>query len=667
MYDFKPFAKLVNDQINLMQKTGALYVVEAEKNEVWDLYLSKFPEGTDPLYKERSVHDCNCCKHFVRSMGNVVAFVDNKVVSIWDLAATNAEYPFDLVAKELSEKVLASKIVSVYMKDTAKFGVVSSNQLNEDYSVTTWNHFHAELDKKFVSENCVSIVADLDAKAGVLRRSLEELTMDASDTVIDLIKSNSIYRGTEFKSYVQEFVNLKREYSKLNSDEAKSVFIWKNIHSNVTRFKNTLIGGLVENVSKGFDLETAVRMYESQAAPENYKRSKSIITPNMVKSAMKTIGELGIEESLHRRYAVLGDVSVNNVLFVNNDTRSKMEDAPTLTSMLMDEAKSSKVDVKSAMQVHVDYFMDNVLPKTDSMEMLFRTGHANNLMSVTAPSNADAPNILGWDNNFAWSYNGNVTDSIKDKVKRAGGNVESRFRVSLNWFNTDDLDIHVKEPDGNKIYYGNPCGKLDVDMNISNPVRDAVENIHWRNKPMDGIYEVMVNNFTRRESIDVGFNLQVEIDGRILDYSYNKVVSGTVSSLLIHIKDGMLMKVVKQKGIEENSASQAMWGINSEKFVPVNTLILSPNHWDDNNFGNKHWFFILKDCLNPDDTRGIYNEYLAKGINEHRKVFEILGDKLKCPYSPDQMSGLGFSSTKKDTVVVKVTNAKMTTLYEITF
>lgn len=41
---------------------------------------------------------------------------------------------------------------------------------------------------------------------------------------------------------------------------------------------------------------------------------------------------------------------------------------------------------------------------------------------------------------------------------------------------------------------------------------------------------------------------------------------------------------------------------------------------------------------------------------EHKRVFEALGSRAKAEYSDDQLSGLGFSSTSHNDVVVKVDN-----------
>lgn len=63
---------------------------------------------------------------------------------------------------------------------------------------------------------------------------------------------------------------------------------------------------------------------------------------------------------------------------------------------------------------------------------------------------------------------------------------------------------------------------------------------------------------------------------------------------------------------------------------------------------------MLDDCKNPEPVRGFFNEYLNSELTPHRKVFEVLADKMKTPYQEHQLSGLGFSSTMRNSVIVKV-------------
>ena len=69
--------------------------------------------------------------------------------------------------------------------------------------------------------------------------------------------------------------------------------------------------------------------------------------------------------------------------------------------------------------------------------------------------------------------------------------------------------------------------------------------------------------------------------------------------------------------------------------------------------GNKHHFFILDKCNADEAVNGFYNEFLRNDLNEHRKVFEVLSGKMRCPVGKESLSGLGFSSTKRDSVLAK--------------
>ena len=63
-----------------------LYVVDVDKNTLWEMYLGSFPEGTNPIFRERTEHDCSCCKNYIRDVGNVVAInKDGSFESIWDI------------------------------------------------------------------------------------------------------------------------------------------------------------------------------------------------------------------------------------------------------------------------------------------------------------------------------------------------------------------------------------------------------------------------------------------------------------------------------------------------------------------------------------------------------------------------------------------------------
>jgi len=118
------------------------------------------------------------------------------------------------------------------------------------------------------------------------------------------------------------------------------------------------------------------------------------------------------------------------------------------------------------------------------------------------------------------------------------------------------------------------------------------------------------------------------------------------------------------QSLDSNSSilSRDIWGVQTSKFQKVNMLTVSPNFWDEQTIGNKHYFFILDKCLNSDTSRGFYNEFLKEELMKQKRVFEALGDKLKVEHSDQQLSGVGFSTTNKTQIICRVTGTFSRTL-----
>lgn len=390
----------------------------------------------------------------------------------------------------------------------------------------------------------------------------------------------------------------------------------------------------------------------------------------MLEDAQKKITELGYLPSLERRYANADDITVNNILFSNKDTSKRIQGAASLFDELEKEVKSSPKKFDRVEEISIEKFIEDVLPTATEVEAYVENKHTPNFVSLVAPVNKDSKTMFKWDNNFSWAYSGNVTDSIvKQNVKNAGGKVDGDLRFSIQW-NEDgkdncDLDAHCKEAGGFEILYStaraprfSPTkGQLDVDIIHPNG-NVAVENITWadRKTMTNGTYRFFVNQYSG--SVKNGFRAEIEFDGNIysFDYPHPMRTGEDVVVAEVTLKNGEFK--IDEK-IPSNLSSKEVWGVASNTFVPVNVICYSPNYWDEQKgIGNKHYFFMLNGCVNPELPNAWYNEFLNNELYPaHRKVMEALGTKAHVLETDDQLSGLGFSSTLRNELVVKVKGA----------
>lgn len=660
--NYHDFVVALQKQLTKMAKTG-LFEVTLDKDQVWNHYLDSFPAGTNNLFRERREYDCNCCKQFIRDVGRVVTFVDGKRVTIWDIKVPGY---YQSVVDALSAMINTAPVGDQFLHFQAKVGTAQSNVMEEG-KVVTYNHFHAVLPQEVVKDHdgIASALSWSRSNVQVLERSLKELTTDAAETTLELNAQGSLYRGKEQIANVELFLELKNKYDALDA-AGKEAFVWtqglKLGHRG--KFRNSAIGTLLEDLSGGMDIEAAVKRWEAVMAPANYKRPTALVTEAMIKAAQTKVEELGLMDSLPRRYAVLEDLTVNNVLFADRNTQK----AANVFGDLLKDAKKPVKGPSNVEEISIEKFIRDVLPTATSIEALVENRHTGNFVSLIAPVYPDAPNMLKWDNNFSWSYNGEVTDSIKERVKTAGGNVDGFLRISLAWNNGDDLDLHMRTPNGNHMYYGSrrhAGAYLDLDMNGMDKYDDQnpVENIIFANEEtaQEGIYKVWVNQFNRRSAERVGFTVQLDHKGEQYDFNHPREHrNGDV--------DVVTFRYTRKGGVEiidsmpHTKQSKEVWGVATEQFQKVSVVMNSPNHWDGQATGNKHYFFMLEGAKQLGTTRGFYNEYLRGELNEHRKVFEHLAGKMKVPASTDQLSGLGFSDTQRNELTVKVTGAFTRTL-----
>lgn len=691
---FSEFKKKFQDNFAKMTKdVDTLFEIDVDKDEFWNLYLDSFPEGSNEIFRERREHDCSCCRSFIKSIGNAVVIKNNKVHTMWEFDSGSVTYQpvIDALNQYLKQKAVSNIYVS-------KFRTVGTDKNYETISSSqrlTWEHFYLELPEKFVDKSSKSI-GDIQGSfrdiRNVFNRSLVEITEEAVLTVLELINSNTLYKGEEWKAVIKKFLQYKRTYDALPAEE-KANFAWEHAKEagvNIGKIRNHSIGTLLVDISEGEDLDKAVKKYEKIVAPANYKRPKAIFTKKMLEESKKTISDLGYMESLPRRFATLDDISVNNILFTNKDAAKRISGNADIFDEMMSDVKTSPKKFNRVEEISIEKFISDVLPTAKSVEAYLENKHVPNMVSLIAPKNPEAKTMFKWNNGFSWAYSGNITDSdITQRVQAAGGRTDGVLRFSHSWNyegmrNASLMDLHVFMPgstqrelkvNGVEIHdeYGNmervgwnhrnhPASGGIQDIDYTKPAPAGyipVENTTFPSleRLKEGIYTFKIHNWALRQPTHGGFKAEIAFGGQVYRFVHRKPLANKEWVTLAKLKlNNGEFKILEMAECDSDPIN--VWNLKTNQFVPVTVIMNSPNYWDEQEgIGHKHYMFMLKDCINPEEPNGFYNEFLKNELTQHKRVLEALGSKMSVESVDDQLSGIGFSSTKRNDLIVKVKGA----------
>lgn len=662
--NFLKFKKSLQNRLDFLIKNGELFILNVTRDELWNTYINSFSSKNNPIYITNTVHDGTYDKIWIRNYGGIVAIINGKLESLWDIECGKYQATADamksLTSKGIKDIFLTKEIfgkdsnvaVNQFKVVKNEDGTFSNTKIKCPKFGKTFNHFYYLFPNKFISSTVEASKAKVRDAKNVTERSFKELNPSSIDEVINLVNEKLLYRGEEFIERIKEFKKLQKKWIKSGQSE---LFCWTTAikSGRVAAIRNSAIGTLLVDLSNGIYVEDAAKKYH--AVMGNYKVPKAFVTEKMKKQALKKIKKLGIEDTLIRKMAFLDEIALKDVLWANGEAANIMQSP--LEALKTTNTKTVKYN--NAQEVSIDFFLNNVLPTTKDLQVQLTNKLVPNLCTLTSGKSG----LFQWDNGFALDYNGGKADSgIKNAVKNAGGKVNGVLRFSIMWAENNgdnsDLDAHCRESKGKHIYYstkisGVTGGNLDVD--ITRPKTQmpngAVENITYPSlkRMVNGDYKFYVHQYN--ESNSKGFKAEIEFDGNVYYYEYNQAVKGNINVATVSLKNGKF--TIKHDLPVAGSVTKEVWNLQTNDFVKVNTVMLSPNYWGYNK-GNKHFLFMLEGCINPDSPRGFHNEHLRNDLVQFKKLFQALGQQMKVPYSKEQLSGLGFSSTLKESVIVKV-------------
>lgn len=508
---FKDFNNKIKIQSERMFSSGRLYRADIDTSELWDIYIKSFKKDDNPIFRDpnSSVHQCNCCKNFIRRYGNIVSVTeDGTLESLFSNLGDCGEYTNS--SEACNKAIISSKIKDVFfesydelnrnlnyektnksqsvyklgietiykqysIEEEEKYGYIKSDgsYIVDFDKVYEFDHFYIELPKKFVSfgdvipkdselystnQSLSQIIAYFRDKHNVFKRCLLEIKLDILILAKELINQGSLLDGKAHLHAVEDMIIYKTGYDKLLK-EGKNVnnLIWVtsyDIPERVAKFKNTLIGKFCSDLSDGIDINKACVEWNKNVDPVNYMKAKSPITDKQIKEAKKYVEENGYIESFNRRLATIDDIIASEILHMSNGD-GKIKEISIFDNIKTSHTQHKKVDYDKVEEVCIEKFMKDILPTATSIEAMFENRMVGNLVTMTKAVSNTAKRITKWTSaatNYSWSYNGNLAgkSQLTQMVEEKGGRVDGVFRFTHSWNeiepNQSLMDLHVFMP-----------------------------------------------------------------------------------------------------------------------------------------------------------------------------------------------------------------------------
>lgn len=287
------FSSLANSDTKRM-----LYTTDGTK-DLYDILLRSIPE------EARQHYNCNTCRHFVNKYGGLVVIDQTTGAQspvMWDPDV--ASDFFKPAVMEIWKTVHRAKVNGVFATSQIELGHATTGPWNH-MAVNTPEYIRYTRRADSVNER----IAAVSENRRLLAQSLAKYSLDVIRAALNLIQSGQIAGASIIKANAEWFYTIATQYQEKSLN--KHNFLWAMAATAPTGYchiNSNLFGTMLEDIANGMSADDVKAKYEVKAAPDKYQRSVAAPSSGAIREAEKRFAELGLENSLKRRYARLEEI-----------------------------------------------------------------------------------------------------------------------------------------------------------------------------------------------------------------------------------------------------------------------------------------------------------------------------------------------------------------------
>ena len=377
-----------------------LYLVTPRSSKkLHEIFIDNIPEYARQYYR------CNACFMFINRIGALVTIDDDGTLHsvCWDVPLEEVGM-FAPAFNEMKKAVESGTVRNVFSYDEKNRFMEKSDtqELTLGIPVTgDWDHFYGTLDLAhiYVPMDRVS-EEEFREKLNIARENLNRWNTPAIKKAIAYAGSGDLYNKDKVKSMCEKLLSIIETYKITTNRNARLKLYFENNYL-LYHIGGSSIGTLLDDFNNGAlsDAECIDR-YNSKTDPIKYKRSKSAPSEATIKQAEILLKELGAENSIKRRFALMSDIP--KFLWLPKDEKDVEE---TYREGIFSKIKSKETEkeeyeriVNKGGNITLSKLITKVLPEAEKIDVYIGHNSRIDFCAYVTAVDMDSARIIKYDN-----------------------------------------------------------------------------------------------------------------------------------------------------------------------------------------------------------------------------------------------------------------------------
>lgn len=394
---------------------GNVPLFTTDVEDLYDIFLKQLPKEAQQHYT------CNACRNFVNRYGNLVHIDDDGEITpvMWDFIAPEF---FEEAVSACYMAVKHAKITGVFVTSEKRLGMPKTG---------VWTHMAVDIPRQRIYRNRLKTAYQEEAEKRedfkMLLAACKKYRVETVQTAVNLLKSDSMYRGEKILGIAEWFLDILNIVKK-NNRLTDTHILWKKAATAPSGFchvSSSMIGTLLDDIEDGYDFEAVRNRFNEKMNPLKYQRPQVAPSAGNIKRAEEIVAKLGIQNSLKRRFARFDEVKKIWIPREKNYTRALAENGVFGAVKAKNESFTPKGLEAPATVMTWDKFQRTVLPMAHKIEIAISQYHTDSYAAFVTAEDMDAPPIIQWDND---EYRNPVNWYLYN-----GGSTISQWNLKAGW------------------------------------------------------------------------------------------------------------------------------------------------------------------------------------------------------------------------------------------